>query len=289
MKGFTMKQNIVSGTCLGDRNECAVPATGSGVKRTPIAYYGGKLNMLKHILPMFPEHKIYVEPFFGGGAVFFAKQPSPVEVINDTFDLAIIFYREMQQNFEHLQGRIRATLHAERHRFDAQAVIADSGSDDLSKAWAFWVLTQLTFAHKFNGGFAFGKDTIADTTTRRIERLIPEVGARLRHCQIFCRDALDVIRKYDTPETFFYFDPPYANSDCGHYEHGKSIYYDLLQLLPTLQGKWLLSSYPTEELGELWKSAGVYHREYVKALGVTGKNAGRKKTETLTWNYEHPA
>ena len=151
------------------------------------------------------------------------------------------------------------------------------------------MLTQLTFAHKFNGGFAFGKDTIADTTTRRIERLIPEFGARLRHCQIFCRDALDVIRKYDTPETFFYFDPPYANSDCGHYEHGKSIYYDLLQLLPTLQGKWLLSSYPTEELGELWKSAGVYHREYVKALGVTGKNAGRKKTETLTWNYEHPA
>ena len=86
-----MKQNIVSGTCLGDRNERAVSATGSGVKRTPIAYYGGKLNMLKHILPMFPEHKIYVEPFFGGGAVFFAKQPSPVEVINDTFDLAIIF------------------------------------------------------------------------------------------------------------------------------------------------------------------------------------------------------
>ena len=192
----------------------------------------------------------------------------------------------MQQNFEHLQGCIRATLHAERHRFDAQTVIADSGSDDLSKAWAFWVLTQLTFAHKFNGGFAFGKDTIADTTTRRIERLIPEVGTRLRHCQIFCRDALDVIRKYDTPETFFYFDPPYANSDCGHYEHGKSIYYDLLQLLPTLQGKWLLSSYPTEELGELWKSAGVYHWECVKALGVTGKNAGRKKTETLTWNYE---
>lgn len=38
--------------------------------KTPISYYGGKQSMLKHILPIIPEHTIYVEPFFGGGAVF---------------------------------------------------------------------------------------------------------------------------------------------------------------------------------------------------------------------------
>ena len=77
MKGFAMKQNIESGTCLGDRNECAVPATGSRVKRTPIAYYGGKLNMLKHILPMFPEHKIYVEPFLAEVLFFLLNSHLP--------------------------------------------------------------------------------------------------------------------------------------------------------------------------------------------------------------------
>jgi site-specific DNA-adenine methylase len=35
------------------------------MKRTPITWYGGKQTMLKHILPAIPEHKIYVEPFFG--------------------------------------------------------------------------------------------------------------------------------------------------------------------------------------------------------------------------------
>ena len=37
--------------------------------KTPISYYGGKQSLLKHILPLIPKHKIYVEPFFGGGAV----------------------------------------------------------------------------------------------------------------------------------------------------------------------------------------------------------------------------
>jgi DNA adenine methylase len=60
--------------------------------KTPISYYGGKQSMLKHILPLIPEHKIYVEPFFGGGAVFFGKEPSKVEVINDYNSNVVVFY-----------------------------------------------------------------------------------------------------------------------------------------------------------------------------------------------------
>lgn len=45
---------------------------------TPISYYGGKQSMLPHILPLIPKHEIYVEPFFGGGAVFWAKEPTAV-------------------------------------------------------------------------------------------------------------------------------------------------------------------------------------------------------------------
>jgi len=51
--------------------------------KTPITYYGGKQTLLKYLLPLIPQHKLYCEPFFGGGAVFFAKPKSDVEVIND--------------------------------------------------------------------------------------------------------------------------------------------------------------------------------------------------------------
>lgn len=52
--------------------------------KTPISYYGGKQSLSALIIGLVPEHRIYCEPFFGGGAVFFAKQPSEVEIINDT-------------------------------------------------------------------------------------------------------------------------------------------------------------------------------------------------------------
>ncbi|MCA0229900.1 MAG: DNA adenine methylase [Bacteroidetes bacterium] len=61
--------------------------------KTPITYYGGKQQMLSHILPKIPTHKIYVEPFFGGGAVFFAKPPSEAEIINDINHRLTTFYR----------------------------------------------------------------------------------------------------------------------------------------------------------------------------------------------------
>lgn len=37
---------------------------------TPITYYGGKQQLAKHILPLIPEHDMYVEPFCGGAAIF---------------------------------------------------------------------------------------------------------------------------------------------------------------------------------------------------------------------------
>lgn len=168
----------------------------------------------------------------------------------------------------------------------AQRVITDTESDDVSRAWAFWVLTNMTFAHKFNGGFAFGKGSVADTTAARIDAFTDDISQRLRHVQIFCRDALDVIRRFDSEETFFYLDPPYVNSDCGHYNKGKEVYYKLLSLLPELKGKWLLSSYPTAELERLRKLPGIHGEDIVKSLAVSAKNTGKKKTETLTWNYE---
>ena len=45
--------------------------------KTPITYYGGKQTMLKHILPLIPDHSVYTEAFCGGASVLFAKEPVP--------------------------------------------------------------------------------------------------------------------------------------------------------------------------------------------------------------------
>jgi DNA adenine methylase len=74
-------------------------STSNNWQRTPISYYGGKQTMLPHILPLIPEHTIYTETFFGGGAVFLAKQSVKTEIINDFNANVYTFYKVLQNRF----------------------------------------------------------------------------------------------------------------------------------------------------------------------------------------------
>ena len=51
--------------------------------RAVIKYPGAKWRIADWIIGMMPEHKSYLEPFFGSGAIFFRKPPSRIETIND--------------------------------------------------------------------------------------------------------------------------------------------------------------------------------------------------------------
>ena len=74
--------------------------------KTPITYYGGKQTMLKHILPLIPKHKVYTETFLGGGAVLWAKDPAPLEIVND--------YREEFNPLEQVQQECLRALRTGR-------------------------------------------------------------------------------------------------------------------------------------------------------------------------------
>lgn len=58
------------------------------------------------ILEQSPVQKMYCEPFFGGGAVFFAKKPAEIEVINDVNSCLITFYRILKTDFTSLQKEV---------------------------------------------------------------------------------------------------------------------------------------------------------------------------------------
>ncbi|EOW3614417.1 DNA adenine methylase, partial [Escherichia coli] len=61
---------------------------------------GGKRRLAKHILPLFPEHTMYVEPFCGGAALFFMKKPSRAEIINDINSDIVNLYRVVKHHQE---------------------------------------------------------------------------------------------------------------------------------------------------------------------------------------------
>ena len=112
--------------------------------------------MLDHILPLIPPHNTYVEPFFGGGAVFFAKQPVMCEVINDIDNNAITFYRVLKSNFERLHQEIDCTLHSEAiYRFTKEIYQNPEKYNDLQVAYSFWVQCNMSFGQKPLAGFAY--------------------------------------------------------------------------------------------------------------------------------------
>ena len=83
--------------------------------KPPLTYYGGKQRLSKKIISLIPPHRLYCEPFFGGGAVFFAKEPSKVEIINDKNGEVINFFKVVKTKFAELQKEIQGTLHSREH------------------------------------------------------------------------------------------------------------------------------------------------------------------------------
>lgn len=109
--------------------------------RTPLTYYGGKQQLCKTILTLIPQHKLYCEPFCWGAAVFFGKQPSETEVINDTNREVINFYKVVQNDFVSLEKEVRISLHSRILHNDAHVIFNNPHLfSEIKRAWAVWVL-----------------------------------------------------------------------------------------------------------------------------------------------------
>lgn len=259
-------------------------------QKPPLSYYGGKQNLLRYILPLIPKHEIYVEPFAGGAAVFFAKKSCKVEVLNDTNDRLITFYRVLKTNFEELNTMIQGTLHSESDYYRAKDIYKDSDNySDVEIAWAVWVQCNMSFGKKIFGGFAFDSESEGDYASRTYRRIKGVIDLlEKRKPNIFCRSAIELPDTYNKPESFYYIDPPYLGSNCGHY--GGWTEKDevrLMQWIENLNGKFLLSGYPNEIRDTYREKNGWEYKTITQALSVSGKhNKGKKKIETLIYNYK---
>jgi DNA adenine methylase len=259
--------------------------------RPPLTYFGGKQNLSKRIVSLIPKHTAYVEPFFGGGAVFFAKEPSTVEVINDTNGEVINYYKVVKTQFKELESEIKTTLSSrELHRKACVIYQYPDLFTDVVRAWAIWTLSTQSYGSIL--GSTWNKDNKTNMTVKKVnsKRLnsVEEYAKRLENTQIECKDAQYVIRSRDSAETFFYCDPPYFNSHLGHYRGYEEIDFEkLLIQLSEIKGKFLLSSYPSELLAKYVKKHKWYQQkiEMTICLSANPKVKNKVKTEVLTANY----
>ncbi|GAB4235487.1 MAG: hypothetical protein Tsb0034_09620 [Ekhidna sp.] len=271
-----------------EKNMKESPLDGLDFVRTPITYYGGKQRLVSLILSLIPVHKLYCEPFVGGAAVFFAKEASEMEVINDLNGEVVNFYRACHSDFKKLEKLIQSTPHSRQVHRETQEILKDASKhDQVKRAWAFWVQTNMSFSARVFGGYAYEKKSNG-TLKRYVNKKLAfnkEVCDRLNMVDIENNDGLQVIKSRDTSDSFFYCDPPYFNSNMGHYKgYSEKDFKDLLITLSKIEGKFLLSSYPSDILTKYTKRYKWHTLEKSTGVSVTHQT-DKVKTEVLTANY----
>jgi DNA adenine methylase len=262
--------------------------------KTPISYYGGKNRITSQIVPhiMAIPHTVYVEPFFGGGAVLYAKGKIDRgnshyyrEAINDLNKQLITFWRVAREQPSELARWIEFTPYSQEEYREARKIYNNPLEySDLKVAWATYIQCNMSFSKKIEAGWGSGvtSQNSAATWVNRTARL-PECFERLKDVYIGCEDALSFIKRFDSSHSVAYVDPPYPNTNQGHYDgYTLDDYQKLCDVLDNCESSYVLSNYHQDIAP---KSAQKYIEIEAVMSAANGRN-GRtkdniKRTEKL--------
>lgn len=188
-----------------------------------IPWIGGKRRLAKIILPLFPDHTCYVEPFCGAAALYFMKPPAKVEVINDINGELVNLYRVVQHHLEEFVRQFKWAL-TSRQIFKWLQITPEETLTDIQRAARFFYLQKMAFGGKVDGQ-TFGTSTTSGPKLNllRLEEDLSAAHLRLSRTYIENLDWMECIKKYDREHTLFYCDPPYWGTE------GYGVGFDLVQ------------------------------------------------------------
>jgi len=240
-------------------------------------WVGGKKQLAKTIVALIPPHKTYVEAFCGAAAVFWKKEPSQVEVLNDLDKDLIRFYRHI--------GDIDRCDIKDISR-DCDTLRNKQGKQEpcefLSNVLcSFGDMRRTRTLNK--GKEAGGGYHRCYANAPSFHKYLDQYKERLKGVKLHNEDWLTVVRRYDAKDTFFYLDPPYHGTSRD-YNHNGTELPRLAEVLPKLKGKWLLSYDDHPEVRAAFKGYSI--------IGVTsnytvqsGSNS-KKGKQVLIANYD---
>jgi DNA adenine methylase len=231
---------------------------------------GGKKYIAKKLIELFPSNYTeltYVEPFVGGGGVFFRKQRSAQEIINDLDTKVYAVFNEVKQR--NINDDVNRQPITKEHFFEVlmdnenpvrivelfkTSFLANAKSYDRTKG-CYGIKTDFSIFHR-----------------------------RLNSVTIFNEDYKSVIAQFDNPDTFFYLDPPYNQPTK------KRMFYDnyvevneLLETVRQIKGKFMLSYNDTVENRELFKEFNI--QTIATSYSPTTHINKRNVTELVITNY----
>ena len=287
------------------------------------AFFGGKSkigNWLKDYIPN--DYKLYIEPFSGSFAVYFLTDiKDNVEVIfndlnRDQTNLVACskqykeFYNFLKNEIDNTNGLLycKETTPELIKKYYRELYYTYKNSDfrnekfdipDMKRAsvYAFLLTSAFSSCSYTAAGFSGFK---LKTFLNKLQN--KELQKKLEKINVFeTLDFEEVIKKYDSPDTFMYLDPPYFSNDkdgndtakrSSWYgtkdEFGQAEHFKLLELLKITKSRWALSYYDFPALRDyLPKDKFTWlTKDFFRSSASFSENKEIKGSELLILNYD---
>ena len=249
--------------------------------KPPICRMGGKSKLRKTIIEMIPEHTCYVELFFGAGWVYFGKEPSKVEVINDIDKELINLFKTIKYHAPEVERLLQYEFSG-RDIFDEYKNCTLEYLTEIHRAIRFLYLITQSFAGR---GISYGYGTSTRPAPQLFYKdVLLNLKDRLKNTYVENLDFSKIIDKYDRDYSFFFCDPPYFNTTGYGNEFGEAEHLLLSDKLKKIKGKFLLTINDCEEIRELYKDFSI--KEVKVNYSVSRyKEARGKYGELIITNY----
>lgn len=242
-----------------------------------VPWIGGKRRLAKHILPLFPAHTCYVEPFCGAAALYFLKTPSKIEVINDINGELVNLYRVVKHHLEEFVRQFKWAL-VSRQIYKWLQDTPEETLTDIQRAARFYYLQKQAFGGKV-ADHTFGTSTTSAPRFNllRIEEELSMAHLRLSRTLIEHLDWNQCIERYDRPHTLFYCDPPYWGTEGYGVEFGLENYDHMAELARSTKGKMIISVNDIPEMRQAFNGLNIQTVDISYNLKVTGKATPKKE------------
>ena len=218
-----------------------------------IPYLGEKSKFASFITPNIPtDISTYVEPFSGMFGVFFSLDFSKFKNVN-------FIYNEINylnyNLFDLLRYDIRFIkiikgIKVDKERYQKALKEIFTETDRMTFA-INWLIVLTCSAPNEIGKDSWRGDTEFEVFKLKWKAYEPHLN---KISEILNVDYKEVISKYDSPETFFYLDPPYMGREKYYINHdfSEKSHYELSSILNNIKGRFALSYYYFDGIKELY-------------------------------------
>lgn len=251
-----------------------------------LRYPGSKWNLAQKIVDLLPEHKSYLEPYFGSGAVLFTKPSSPIETVNDLSDDVVNLFQVIQSDPEALQEKLFLTPYS-RKIYDT--AWEQKSTNEVDQAVNFLIRSVMSHGFRVTEKSGWKNDVIGRERAYAVKHwndlpnLIKEVALRLKEVQVESRPALELITKFNYPDVCMYIDPPYVLStrtrEQYQYEMTDHDHVELLEVLNQSKAKIILSGYASDLYDQ-------YLSNWDRLEFSATAEQGLPRTEVLWMNFQ---